>query len=63
MSKPDDNRVLGRMGARVITTEEAELVSGGLTTTLLCTAILATGTTTGLGDGECSDTDLDHPFV
>jgi hypothetical protein len=64
MSKLDDNRVLGRMGARVITTEEAKSVKGGSATTQLCTIISATGTVTGSGDGDgCSDTDTDHPFA
>jgi hypothetical protein len=64
MSKLDDNRVLGRMGARVITAEEAEAVSGcSVQTTIVCTSILATSTVTGTGDGECADTDGDHGFI
>lgn len=61
MSEQGSNRVLGRLGAREITTEETEYVNGGVHT-LVCTAILAagTGTTTGPGDGDgCSDTDHD----
>lgn len=59
----EENRVLGRMGARVITAEEAKSVKAGSATTQLCTAISAsgTGTTTGSGDGDgCSDTDNGH---
>lgn len=62
----DENRVLGRIGARVITTEEANSVGGGSVTTQVCTIIAtsATGTVTGTGDGDgCSDTDTDHPFA
>jgi len=62
MSDQNNNRVLGRLGAREISTEETEYVNGGAVHTLVCTAILAagTGTTTGPGDGDgCSDSDSD----
>jgi hypothetical protein len=61
MSDQSSNRVLGRLGARVISTEETDYVNGGAVHTLVCTAILAaTGTVTGPGDGDgCSDTDRD----
>jgi hypothetical protein len=62
MSDQNNNRVLGRLGAREITTEETDYVNGGAVHTLVCTAILAagTGTTTGPGDGDgCSDSDSD----
>lgn len=60
MSDQGNNRVLGRLGARVISTEEAEYVNGGAVHTLVCTAVMATGTTTGPGDGDgCSDHDSD----
>lgn len=56
----EDNRVLGRIGARELTTTEVDAVSGAVLRTLVCTALLATGTVTGLGDGDgCSDTDSD----
>jgi hypothetical protein len=56
----EDNRVLGRRGARELTTTEVDAVSGAALRTLVCTAPLATGTVTGLGDGDgCSDTDSD----
>jgi hypothetical protein len=59
MSNLENNRVLSRLGARELTVEETELVSGSLQFhTNVCTAILATATTTGPGDGDgCSDTD------
>jgi hypothetical protein len=60
MSDQGSNRVLGRLGARTISTQEAEYVNGGAIHTLVCTAITATGTVTGPGDGDgCSDTDHD----
>ncbi len=64
MSNEKDNRVLGRRGARDITTQEMEYVSGALAaSTLVCTAISATGTITGPGDGDgCSDSDSDSHF-
>jgi len=58
-----DNRVLVRKGARVLTVEETEHVSGAVQFhTNVCTAITAaTATTTGPGDGDgCSDSDTDH---
>lgn len=55
-----ENRVLGRLGARVLALEEIEIVNGARTVhTDVCT--LATMTTTGSGDGDgCSDLDSDH---
>lgn len=56
----EDNRVLGRRGARELTVNEVDAVSGATLRTLVCTAITATATVTGLGDGDgCSDTDSD----
>lgn len=67
MASDKENRVLGRLGARVISTKELDHVSGGggnAFHTLVCTAVLATGTITGPGDGDgCSDTDSDSHFV
>jgi hypothetical protein len=62
MPKLQTNRVLGRTGARELTIEEVEMVSGvGAAHTNVCTAILATTTVTGPGDGDgCSDTDHTH---
>jgi hypothetical protein len=55
-----DHRVLGRLGARELSLEEIECVSGSRAAhTDVCT--LATMTTTGSGDGDgCSDLDTDH---
>lgn len=55
----EENRVLGRRGARELEVAELEAVSGGLAfNTLVCTAALATPTVTGPGDGDgCSDSD------
>jgi hypothetical protein len=55
-----DNRVLSRLGARELTREEAECVSGSRAAhTDVCT--FATSTATGSGDGDgCSDMDTDH---
>src|SRR5690348_14546694 len=56
-----ENRVLGRVGARELTSVEVEVVAGAAAHTLVCTAALATATVTGPGDGDgCSDTDGDH---
>ncbi len=56
----ENNRVLGRRGARELTANEAEVVSAAALRTLLCTATVATATVTGFGDGDgCSDTDSD----
>jgi hypothetical protein len=67
MASDKENRVLGRRGARAITTEELDCVNGAAATaanTLVCTAVLATGTLTGPGDGDgCSDSDSDSHFV
>lgn len=66
MASDKENRVLGRMGARDISTQELDQVSGGGNAfhTLVCTAVLATGTITGPGDGDgCSDSDSDSHFV
>ena len=65
MTNSNDNRVLCRRGARELTFDETEFVSGAVFKTLVCTGPLAglaaTGTTTGPGDGDgCSDTDSDH---
>jgi hypothetical protein len=59
MSNNQNNRVLSRLGARELTREETECVSGSLAYhTLVCTIVLATTTVTGPGDGDgCSDTD------
>jgi hypothetical protein len=55
-----NNRVLGRIGARELTSVELEVVSGATLRTLLCTAAVRTATATGLGDGDgCSDSDTD----
>lgn len=67
MSIQENNRVLGRRGARELTFDETEFVMGaGGFRTNVCTGPLgglaATGTTTGPGDADgCSDTDSDHP--
>ena len=54
-----DNRVLARSGARELTIEEIDQVSAAMAHTNVCTAIMATVTGSGDGDG-CSDTD--HSF-
>ncbi len=56
----NQNRVLGRLGARELTREEIECVSGSrLAHTNVCT--FATTTATGSGDGDgCSDIDQGH---
>jgi hypothetical protein len=65
MANDNDNRVLIRRGARLISTQELELVNGAAAAhTLVCTAITATGTVTGPGDGDgCSDSDSDSHFA
>lgn len=64
MASDYEDRVLVRRGARDITTQELDQVSGGAFKTLVCTAVLATGTITGPGDGDgCSDSDSDSHFV
>jgi hypothetical protein len=45
-----DNRVLGRMGARELTEEEAGFVTGGIRTATVCTAF---GGTKDGDPGEC----------
>lgn len=51
------NRVLARRGARELTREEVEMVSGAAHTDV-CSAAFATQTHTGFGDGDgCSDVD------
>ena len=57
MSKPENNRVLSRLGARELTLHEAEYVTaaGGGAHTFNCSAV--TNTSTGDGDA-CSDTDF-----
>lgn len=64
MANDKENRVLGRRGARDITTQELDYVSGAVQFhTLVCTAIMATATVTGPGDGDgCSDSDSDPHF-
>ncbi len=53
------NRVLGRLGARELTTPETELVGGGITVhTLVCTAMETTAACPGDGDGCNCDQDL-----
>ena len=60
MEKPD--RVLARRGARELTREEVEMVSGACQAhTTVCTAAYATQTHTGLGDGDgCGDVDSSY---
>lgn len=54
----DKTRVLARLGARELATEEIEIVAGARAThTLVCT-LVKVGTTTGSGDGDgCQDFD------
>jgi len=55
-NKPD--RVLARRGARELTREEVEAVSGAFAHTTNCTGAFATQTHTGIGDGDgCGDID------
>ena len=56
----EDKRVLSRLGARELSYDEIECVSGARAAhTNVCT--FATMTTTGSGDGDgCSDMDSDH---
>ena len=59
-----DNRVLARAGARELTIEEVDQVSAAMAHTNVCTAIMATASITGPGDGDgCSDTDRDSHFI
>lgn len=52
------NRVLVRRGARELTQEELEAVSGAFAHTNVCSAAAATQTHTGAGDGDgCGDVD------
>ena len=52
------DRVFARRGARELTREEVESVSGAFAHTNVCTGAFATKTATGLGDGDgCSDID------
>lgn len=52
------DRVLARRGARELTQEELNVVSGAFAITNVCSAAFATKTHTGLGDGDgCSDID------
>ncbi len=53
MANHEDNRVLNRIGARDLTPEEAEDVSGGITTKTKCTFEPITKTHDG-DPGECS---------
>lgn len=59
MASGNENRVLVRRGAREVTASELEQVNGaGFVHTNVCSAILATSTITGPGDGDaCGDTD------
>ena len=66
MLKLEDNRVLVRTGARELTKEEIDHVSGAQFHTNVCTAPFpfATSTHTGPGDGDgCGDTDSDANLV
>lgn len=62
MSKPENNRVLCRLGARELTLDEAAYVTaaGFPAHTNVCSVItMATATHTGPGDGDaCGDTDF-----
>lgn len=62
MTKLDNNRVLCRLGARELTVDETEFVSGAQFHTFNCTAPAAAiiaGTATGPGDGDaCGDMDF-----
>ena len=61
-NKPD--RVLGRRGARELTREELDVVSGAFAHTNVCSAAFATQTHTGFGDGDgCSDVDSSPAWV
>ena len=52
------DRVLARRGARELTREEVEAVSGAFAHTTNCTGAFATQTHTGIGDGDgCGDID------
>ncbi len=52
------DRVIARTGARELTREEVEAVSGAFAHTTNCTGAFATQTHTGLGDGDgCGDID------
>lgn len=51
-----DNRVLGRVGARSLTMEETESVSGSIQT-LVCTTTRTTGAHPFDGDGCSADND------
>jgi hypothetical protein len=53
------DRVLARRGARELTQEEAEMVSGAFATTNVCSAAFATKTHTGFGDGDGCPGDVD----
>ena len=53
------DRVLARRGARELTPEEVEAVSGAFAHTNVCSASFATQTHTGLGDGDGCGGDVD----
>lgn len=53
------DRVLARRGARELTRDEIEAVSGAFAHTEVCTAAFATQTNTGLGDGDGCGGDID----
>jgi hypothetical protein len=58
MSNHENNRVLGRLGARPLTVQETELVAGSLQFhTLVCTAMQTTALHLGDGDGCAADHD------
>jgi hypothetical protein len=56
-NKPD--RVLARRGARELTREEVDAVSGAFAHTNVCTGAFATQTHTGIGDGDGCGGDVD----
>lgn len=51
------HRVLSRLGARELTIEEVELVSGAFAHTNVCTGLRTTGAGFGDGDGCGNDGD------
>lgn len=53
------DRVLARRGARELTREEIEVVSGAYAITNVCSAAFATKTHTGIGDGDGCPGDTD----
>lgn len=56
-----DKRVLGRVGARKLTAEETEVVSGAIhATTQLCTAVGTSILNPGQGDVGCDGGESDQ---